>query len=315
MPLPSEVHVNAALTNFSVRYTPGRFIADKLAPRVPVTKLSDSYFVYGTENMIEEPSSGPLGPKSPAPERGHTYSTATYSLDRYSLKDLVTDEAQNNADPALNPKQNTVQALLDNMMVRRERQLAAILFSGTYMTTNTTLSGTSQWSDTTSGVSDPLGVIETAKESVSAAQSVEDEEMTIAMGAAVWRKVRHHPAVVARFQYTSGGGVTRAQFAELCGIRADNFVVGMSNYQSSNEGQSTVTKARIWGNHCLVGFINPSVGLETRTLCSTFQKSEGLRVVEWRNNDPEGDWVRPEWYYDHKVVDASAGYLVINAVA
>jgi hypothetical protein len=47
-PTPSDVHVNAPLTNISIAYIQRatQFIADRVFPIVPVTKQSDRYFVY-----------------------------------------------------------------------------------------------------------------------------------------------------------------------------------------------------------------------------------------------------------------------------
>ena len=44
MPQSNEVHIDAALTNLSVGYQNPAFIADRLAPVVPVRKQSDKYF-------------------------------------------------------------------------------------------------------------------------------------------------------------------------------------------------------------------------------------------------------------------------------
>ena len=70
--------------------------------------------------------------------------------------------------------------------------------AGNYPTGNkVTLSGTSQWSDY-SGTSDPCADIETAKEAVRA--KIGKRPNTVAMGAAVWAKLRLHPKIIDRIR-------------------------------------------------------------------------------------------------------------------
>ena len=47
-PTPSDVHVDAILTNISVAYIQDQnyFIANKVFPSIPVEKQSDKYFKY-----------------------------------------------------------------------------------------------------------------------------------------------------------------------------------------------------------------------------------------------------------------------------
>lgn len=312
MPLSSQVHKNTSLTNFSLRYTPGTFIADRVLPLVPVMKLSDDYFIYGKDNLRID-SAGPLGTRTPARQADWSVSTATYTLRRYSLFDLITDEEVDNADPAIDSKEDAVMNLMDKIYLEREQKAAAAVFSTTNLTNNTTLSGTDQWSDYNN--SDPISDLEIGLGSVEDNVRKDTMELSLVMGRAVWRKVRHHPSIVSRFQYTSGGGVTRAQFAELLDINPNNLMIGSSGYNSANEGQ-VASMADVWGKHVVAAYINPNPTLRSITLGSTFVKSgEAVQVYEWRNSNPEGDNVRPETYYDQKIVAADAGYMIENAVA
>ena len=312
--LTSTVSQNLALTNFSQRYMPGQFIADRALPVIPVTKVNgNAYYTYGKENLRDE-NDGPLGQRTPAGERDFTVSSTTIDLNRYSLKDLVTQEEIDEADPVLDPKEDSVMGLMDNILISKERRAASLLFSTTNLSNNTTLSGTSQWSDYASGVSDPIGDIETAKDSVVDYARVSDDMLKVIMGVDVWREVRHHPDVVERYKYTSGGGVTRAQFAELIGVNPDNLLIGVSGYDSANEGAS-LSMANIWGKHLVVEYVPDNPTPRTQTLAATFQKTDNVDVFEWESQDPQGTWVRVETYYNHAVIDANFGYMIENAVA
>lgn len=312
--LTPAVSQNVALTNFSLRYAPGQFIGDLALPIIPVSKVNgNAYYIYGKENLRDE-NDGPLGQKSPAGERDFNVTSTTVDLHRYALKDMVTREEQDEADAALDPKEDTVAGLMDDILISKERRAAALLFNTSNLTQNDTLSGTGQFSDYTSGVSDPIGVIETAKDTVVDSARVSDDMLKVIMGIDVWRKVRHHPDVVERYKYTAGGGVTKQQFADLIGVNVENLLIGVAGYDSADEGQ-TASMANIWGKHLVVEYVPSNPGLRSRTLAATFQKTSHVEVSEWPNNDPAGDNVRVESYYNHAIIDATLGYMVENAVA
>jgi hypothetical protein len=47
-----DLHIDTALTNVTVSYNPGGFIADIVAPVVPVSKESDKYYVWSREETL-----------------------------------------------------------------------------------------------------------------------------------------------------------------------------------------------------------------------------------------------------------------------
>ncbi len=311
MPLPNDVHVDTALTAFSKRYSPGGMIADRVFPPIPVKKESDEYFIYDQANLRPE-NDGPRSAKDPAAVVEYDVSTGTYQIKFYSLKDLVTDREKNNADSPLTPGEDAAAGLMDRMLIGKEQRAAAMAFSSTYMTSGVTLSGTDQWSDDSG--SDPLGDIETAKASVHTASRKPDEELTILLGMSVWRVLRYHGSVTEAFKYTSGGGVTMPQLAQLLGIKPANLIIGVSGYNSADEGQSD-SLADIWGKHCLVGYINPAPRPRSITLGGTWVIKGGILVTAWRNNDPAGEWKKVEMNYHQNVICADCGYLITDVIA
>ena len=56
MPNRSDIHIDKALTNLSVKYfqDASNFIADKVFPVVPVAKQSDRYFMYKKEDWFRD---------------------------------------------------------------------------------------------------------------------------------------------------------------------------------------------------------------------------------------------------------------------
>ena len=314
MPAPSQVHINRALTDFSRRIGPGQFIRNKIFPQIPVDKESDNYFIYDTAHL-RIGNDGPRAHTEPALRFDWAPSNTPYLVGFYNRFSLVTDREVANADVPLAPKQDATLGLMDLLRVGHEKRAADIAFSTTYVTQNTTLAGNDQWSDATNGESHPIDDLETAMQTVQEAIRVPDDMLSVSMGVAVWRKVRHHPDVVDRYKYTAGGGVTKAQFADLVGIKPENLNIGMSGYESADEGQ-TSSLANIWGKHCLVHYTNPNPGPRSISFGANFRLRKGeVQVSEWRENNPPGDNVLVEINGSQHVISTAAGYLIVNAVA
>lgn len=317
MPAPQNVALNFPATQFAIGYRAGSMIADLVLPQIPVVAEQGTYYVRDKANL-RPIDAGPRADKAPAAEVNYGLSSATYGIEYFDQKYLLSDRERANfalgADAA---EQAAVATLMDTLLLFKEQAAAALVFAtGSYAATNyTTLSGTSQWSD--ASASTPLSDIETGMALVATNASKMDEELSVTMGDAVWRKLRSHPSVVARFQYTAGGGITKTQLAQLIGIKPENLHVGASRYNSADEGQ-TDALSNVWGKHFLVHYTDPAPrGLDALTLGGTITKKDnlGVQVTTWRQNDPPGDYYRVAACWDQKIMAADVGYLIYNAVA
>lgn len=85
--------------------------------------------------------------------------------------------------------------LLTHIMMLNYEQLVASGITTSTITNNTTLSGTSQWSDYAN--SDPVTAIDNAKETVRKASGKRPN--SIFMSRPVFNKLRRHPKVIAMF--------------------------------------------------------------------------------------------------------------------
>ena len=308
MPLPSQVRVDKVMSSFSLAYGNDDYIADRVFPiqRSVLWDTNDAgkYFVYPEDSLRVE-RDGPLGTRTPAPEVNYAMSTTSFSLNRYALKELVTQDEIDNADQPLDPEEDATAFLTDHLLVGREYRAASLAFSATHVTTGATLSGTDQWSDETSA---PLAKIELARDSLNANAS------HFIMGAQVWQYLRQHPDIVSRYQYTSGGGITRAQFAGLLDMDPENILVGTARRNTTAEPQ-TDSLSYIWGKHAVLAHIENSPRPRTMTAFATLQRGESRQVREWPSNDPEGTYKLVQDRYLQKVIAVDCAYLFTNAVA
>lgn len=306
MLVQQDVVIDPALSNVSIKFSNDTFIADKIFPVVPVSKQTGKYYIYNKANLRIPITGRAAG--SPSNEVSFGLSTDSFSCEDHALKDFVADEIQDQAEAALNPLVDTTEMITEQLMLDRESALATILSSTGTMTQNTTLSGTSQWSDYSN--SDPIGDVRTARQTVHG--STFKKANTLILGKQVFDQLAEHPQILERVKYSQLGVLTEELLARI--FQVEKVLVGEAGSNTAVEGQ-TDSLSYVWGKHAVVAFINPRVGLKSVTLGYTF--TYGTRQVKrWRDEDREGTYVRVgKDNYVHKVVSALCGYLIKNAVA
>lgn len=306
MLVQQDVVVDPALSNVSIKYSNDVFIADMVFPTVKVAKQTGKYYIYDKSNLRALNTQRAAG--SGANEIDFGLSLATFACDDHALKEFVADEIQDQADAALNPLIDATETVTEQLLLDREIKLAAILADTAQMTQNTTLSGTTQWSDYSN--SDPIGDVRTARTTVHT--NTFKKPNTIVMGKTVFDILAEHPAIIERIKYSQLGVVTAELMARV--FQVEKILVGEAGYNTAVEGQ-TDSLSYVWGKHAVVCHIAPQVRLKTLTLGYTFTYSERV-VKRWRDEDREGTYVRiGNDNYVQKVVAATAGYLIKNAVA
>src|SRR5512140_849644 len=129
MPLSKTVYVDKTLSNISLAYRPQGLIADELAPRVPVSQETGLYFVYTKDSLIVPETQRANGAE--ANESGFYLTTASYVVQQHSLKDKVTDRDRTNADSAVRLEADTTEMLTDQILMRKEIDLASLIGTAT----------------------------------------------------------------------------------------------------------------------------------------------------------------------------------------
>jgi hypothetical protein len=196
-------------------------------------------------------------------------------------------------------------------LVNREIETAAMLTSTANLTQNTTLSGTSQWSDFSN--SDPIKDVRTGMQTVHSA--IHKQPNTLVMGKQVWDKLIDHPAFIERVKYSQLGVMTTDLMARI--LEVDRIIVGKAGKNTATEGQ-TDSMSYIWGKDAFLAYIAPKVQPKMITLGLTYQ-FEQKQVERLRGTDEEdrkGTYVRVgNYYYDENIIAASAAYLMKSVVA
>lgn len=302
-----DVVVDPALSNVSIRYTNDTLIADLLLPMVKTAKQTGKYFIYDKSNLRIDKTARAAGSGANEIDFG-VAPTGTFSCDDHALKGFVSDEVQDQAEAALNPLVDETETLTEKLLLDREQNAATLLFSTSNITNNTTLSGTSQWSDYSN--SDPIGDVRTARTTVH--QNTFKKPNTLVLGKQVYDMLIEHPQIIERVKYSQLGVITKELLARV--FQVEQVIVGEAGSNGAHEG-ATDSLSYIWGKYALVAYIATQVRLKQVTLGWTFTYSQRL-VKRWRDEDREGTYVRVgNDNYNQKIVAALAGYLIAGAIA
>lgn len=306
MLVQQDVVIDPALSNVSVRYTNGSFIADQIFPVVKVSKQTGKYYIYDQSNLRADATLRAAG--SPSNEVDFGLSTASFIAEDHALKGFVADEIQDQAEASLNPLADEAELLTDKLQLDREVNLAAILTATASVTQNTTLSGTSQWSDYNN--SDPIGDVRTARTTIQAATF--RRANTLILGQQVFDVLVDHPDIIERVKYSALGVISEELLARV--FQLEKVFVGSAGKNTAVEGQ-TDSLSYVWGKNAVVAYVAPKMGIKTLTAGLTFEY--GTRSVKrWRDEDREGTYVRVGGdNYIQKIVAVGALYLIKNAVA
>src|SRR3990167_3594261 len=196
-PMLTEVHIDAALSNISIAFSNDSYVADKVFPLVPVDKNSDYYFTF-TRDFWFRNSVALRGPGSRYPAGGFEISNTQYICINRALSFPMPRETIANQDAAIDLRTDGAEWLAQQFQLDREIALATKIFDASAWNSSVTKSGTGQWSDYAN--SDPIGDIETGKETVK--KAIGRYPNVMLMGAEVWDKLKFHPDLLDIYKHT-----------------------------------------------------------------------------------------------------------------
>lgn len=313
-PTTSQVHINQPLTNISVAYMQdaNEFIADKIFPRVPVSKKSDSYFTYDKEAFARAIAADRSG-ASESLGGGWNQSTATYSCRQKSFHHDVPSDVVANTDAPLDAFRDATDFVTRAMLLKRESDFAAAFFAASIWTTEATVSGTDQWSDYDD--SDPYTQIQDYIRTVQKLVLVKPNKMLI--GPTVFDKLKNHPDLKDRYKYTTADSLTIAMLSQTLGIEV---VVGEAVGVTNVEGQTT-TLDFMFGKKALLIYANPRPSLLMPSggynfTWNAYGNGFGARIDKFpMRHLNNAQRVEGDMAYDMKVVAPDAGVFLNSVIA
>lgn len=307
-PRISSVHIDRAITNMALRYTNPLFIADQIAPVVPVIKESDKYFIYDKAEWLRDIADDDRRPGSRAPRGGFTLSTGDYALREIAQAMPVPDRVADQSDDPLRPYEDASAWCMQMVLMRRERRAAANWFITGVWGTSATPSNL--WSDFIN--SDPANDIQTGLDTVQ--QNTGFKPNTLLLGQQVWSKLRLNPDGLDRYKHTRTGVMTLEMAAEW--LNVERIIVGGATRNTAAEG-ATFSGSYVWGKHALLAYVARNPSISEPSAAYIFQKSgtAGLMSKRFREEAEGQDVIENTLLCDMKLVGSDLGYMFISVVA
>lgn len=310
LPLLGDAKVDKILSQFSQKYTNDNYISELILPVMKVKEKTGNYATYGTENLRTYTDQIWRAPGTRAKQIDYTVSQGEYSCREVSVEKRVPDEYLNNTDDPYDPKRDAIATCMDVIWANQERALASYLTDTGNLTNNTTLSGTSQWSDYNN--STPIADIETGINTIRAATGKRPN--TLVMSHAVYTKLKYHPEFLEQIKYTNGVFSDADLGAFLKGFfNLENIYIGSAVYNSTDEGQ-TASITDIWNKDAYLIHKTARPTLMGATFGYTFMDVP-RKVDIYREEQYISDVVRCRYSYDQNVMDVNLAYLIKNAIA
>ena len=314
MPEPtlSDIHVDTALTDFSVAYwqDDDRFVAPSIFPTVNVQQRSNKYYVY-TKNDLLRSDATLRGPGTESAVRTYKLSTDTYNCEVYSIAVDVSEQERANADPALDPEEDAARVTTQDIMILRDRLWGTAAFSTGIWATESTAT----WNTSTGDV---VGDIQTGIQTMLSETGYRPN--TLVLGAQSWYSgLWTSTQVLDRLPTNQAQIVTEGFIADLFGFEK---VYVLGSVESTGGEGTTGDPDFIHADNALLAYVNPNAGLRQATAGKTFNWSGltggggGIRTK--RLEIPHQDAmprVETDTAFDFKVVATDLGYLIKDTVS
>jgi hypothetical protein len=307
-----QVHVDQALANVSVAYRNAAFVAERVAPVVPVQKQNDLYWQFSKQHFRSLPDE--IRPGDEANEiEVDLDQRGSYRCDGHALQIGIPDELRANADPGAQIDIEYTEKVTSQLLLNQEVAFATLATNASLVTNNTTLSGTSKWSDYSN--SDPRAAVDAAKETVQ--QSIGEFPNCLLLPRAVYRTLRNHPRILDAFKYTQNGArsmITGEQMAEYFDV--EEVIIPAPLKQTSAEGEADAL-TYIWGNNALLFYRPRRPGLRVPAFAYHFLwVGNGISylVKRFRLEGRDSDYLKVKKYYDQKLVAALAAFLWVTPI-
>lgn len=239
MPSYNQVHIDRALTNVSVAYMQGEdvFIADKVFPKVPVQKQSDTFFVYRKEDFFrDEAAERATGTES----AGGDYNidqAPPYFCRVYSFHKDVDERERANSDDPLNPDRDSTEFVSHKLLLKRELIWAATYFKTGVWGIEITGGNEATKGDKVMKWDNPLStpVQDIRRLSTRMVETTGYRPNTLVLAPYVLNALLDHQDIIDRIKYTQKGISSEALLAEL--FKVDKVVVPYAIQNTEAKGE------------------------------------------------------------------------------
>lgn len=316
-PTQNQVHVDAILTNLSVAYIQDtdQFIADKVFPQVPVSKQSDSYYVYDKQAWFKDDAQL-RPPSTESAGGGYSLSTETYNALVYAFHKDLDDRVMANYDNPLQPRRDSAELVAHKLMLKREYTFMDKFLKSDVWGTDIDLdSSDDQWSDYAN--SDPITYITQKRRDIYNETGFKPNRLLI--GGEVWDSLKDHPEILDRVKYTREAiDINPSLVARAFDL--DDIVIAEGLYSNAAEGETDLNltpfvdkKALLYYAPRRPSLLTPSAGY-IFTWNGYTDNAYAFNTSSFYMESIKSERIEGEMAYDQKVIGKDLGLFMENVV-
>jgi hypothetical protein len=321
-PTIQSVHQDAPLTNLSIAFMQedDAFVSQKVFPRVPVSKQSDSFYTFPRETFLRS-RARERAPGTRAQEVGYVPATTTYRCDRIAAIHPISDPVRDNADSALDLDRQGLALVMSGLSIELERRWVTNFFSASVWTGSSTagdITPAVTWDDP---ASTPIEDIKLQKRSI--VEQTGKRANTLVCGAKLFDDLVEHPDIkdVIKGAATPGNPAiaNESALAQIFGV--ERVLVARATRDTAASGIALSMDFIAGERNALLVHAASSPGLMTPSGGYTFVWNAvgndfGIMIERFRG-DPrdESDYIQGGIWFDYQATSTVLGAFFSNAVA
>ena len=301
-----DLRINAYLSEVARGYSNNAFVAQYLFPTIYSEKEKidifefnkEAFQIYNTERAIRA-NSNVISPKG---FKKHTTTLKENDLS-YPIDYREEEEAEK-----VKLQLHATNVVTEGLNLKLEKECADLVQNpDSYSAENKIiLSGTSCFDNE---ASDPQGIIDDAKDAVSA--KIAQDPNTMIIGQAAWKALKKHPQLVGLISDNKNKMVTLEFLKEI--FEVENIYIGKSIF-SNAEGNFE----RIWKDNIVLAYV-PNLGASRTeydpSFAYTVRKKDALQIDEYTKEGNKVKYIRATDIYTPFLVGPEAGYLISNVLS
>lgn len=313
--MPSEFHVDQALTNFAATESfndEAAFIAPVICPVLQVKKKSDVFYKFRSDHTSIAVSDVRSG-DGYANEIGWSYTTDNYSCKERSLKKWSSQNDLDNADDVVLVDQRDTLHVKRGLLLQHELRVQALAAA----TTNKYTPGT-KWNAT--GTTYILNDVVAAKQSFR--DGIGADPTHIVMDCKIADIIAVTAEIKDLIKYVIAAGSSPAD--SLIGITGSQGtlpkvflgmtpVIAAGYYNAAARGQ-TRDMRRIWGTDAFLVRVDESPAVEVATWAKAFM-FENFTMSQYQMPGKRGRYVEGYWTLDEKETQSSAILRIVSVLS
>ncbi|MDE2097855.1 MAG: hypothetical protein KGL39_11450 [Patescibacteria group bacterium] len=322
----AALHIQQALTNMSVGYENGAFVAEQVAPVIPTDFPSDKYWQFALEKF--DVYQDDYVPGTTMGELGWSLSSQSFTCNGHGIRGWYPSIAPSAADAVVDLDIETTENVGEAIALVEEVSLLNTLLANLTVTDLSASGGPYQFDNPDN---DPVTWFDLQKETIAAA--IGKKPNALLLGRKAFRGLRNNPNLLKRFVMGTTVNVMPGDMLSAKDLAAkldlDEVIVGEAMYNTAALGK-TPSLSYIWSDYAVLFFKEATPGRRKVSLAYTFRWNfnstrnqglitaggpAGLFIQKWYDQNRQRQVIDGQKFYTQQIIASGAGLMWKNTVS